>query len=359
LSGCDPSDSPRRVPDAEPGAAGLSEGVSEPPDIPTGTPILTEVLSVSDAVELEAGWALLDSRARRIHLLDPEGSLIRSVGRRGQGPGELGHPAALILDADGFGVVDTPGSRVDRFRGDGTFIETRRISPKSCRGGGVVIAASGSPYPSDSIHIAFRCANPATGEVRLVVERIGPEGTGREVGSRFLFDLSSGAGSVFAFPLFAAEEGRVVMGVSTDPCLSILGGDATESTRCHPDPIAVALPEAERRAFDSLSAELEARLPGSRVPTPTHLPLFEAVFVTPSGLVVRRILGTDRRRLELIESDGTGVAPLGIPDHEMSWVGPRSVIATWEVETGTAMRIYSLSALVGPAAAPGAGGAPE
>jgi len=301
------------------------------------------VLSVNDAIELDRGWIILDIRAHRIHLLNHDGEVVRSIGREGEGPGELDLPRALVVDPQGFGVVDVRGSRLDRFSADGDYLETRLLSSDGCLQGGTLVAASGSPDDDAPLFLAFRCASGVTGVVSMTVERITPDGTTTQVGGRRLFDLASGDGGVLSAPLFSERNGTVAFGSSTDPCLTLIDATGDESTVCHPHPEPVPLPIAERLKFDSLATALEARLPGSRLPTPEVLPFIEAVFLSPSGLFVRRVLGTHARLLERIGPGMDQAVRLMIPPHDASWVGNNSVLAIWETETGTAIGIFPLA----------------
>lgn len=49
----------------------------------------------------EANLHILDGQAARILVVGPDGSLVRTVGRQGEGPGEFNRPTELIVAHDG------------------------------------------------------------------------------------------------------------------------------------------------------------------------------------------------------------------------------------------------------------------
>lgn len=74
------------------------------------------------------GLILADGVTGSALLLDPEGSLVRSVGRRGPGgPGEFRTPGGAVLAADGsIWVADRPGGRTILFDSAGVPVRTVR-----------------------------------------------------------------------------------------------------------------------------------------------------------------------------------------------------------------------------------------
>ncbi len=66
-------------------------------------------------VAWDAGAALLyvaDTQAHQIKAFDMTGRLVRSIGRRGEGPGEFNFPTYLALSRDGLVVADTMNARI-------------------------------------------------------------------------------------------------------------------------------------------------------------------------------------------------------------------------------------------------------
>ena len=66
---------------------------------------------------------ILDSQSEHILVVAPDGSLVRTVGGRGQGPGEFGNVSSAIVARDGSYTV-LSSSRVDLLAPDGTFVRS-------------------------------------------------------------------------------------------------------------------------------------------------------------------------------------------------------------------------------------------
>ena len=68
---------------------------------------------------------IFDSQSEHILVVGPDGSLVRTVGGRGEGPGEFGNVSSAIVARDGSYTV-VGSSQVDLLAPDGTFV--RRVT---------------------------------------------------------------------------------------------------------------------------------------------------------------------------------------------------------------------------------------
>ena len=69
-----------------------------------------------------------DRRALKIHVFDPTGGFVRSVGRRGRSPGELLDISCIEVDSDGrLWVGDGMNRRINRFAADGELLSSYPI----------------------------------------------------------------------------------------------------------------------------------------------------------------------------------------------------------------------------------------
>ena len=66
---------------------------------------------------------VFDSQSEHILVVGPDGSLVRTVGGRGEGPGEFGNVSSAIVARDGSYTV-LGSSRVDLLEPDGTFLRS-------------------------------------------------------------------------------------------------------------------------------------------------------------------------------------------------------------------------------------------
>ena len=89
-----------------------------------------ELFRVGDAVLLgNGGLALANTGDTEILLLAEDGSLVRRVGGRGEGPGEFGIITALLAADAGFLTYDTRLGRLSSFSETGEFLTSSRLSP--------------------------------------------------------------------------------------------------------------------------------------------------------------------------------------------------------------------------------------
>lgn len=70
---------------------------------------------------------VLESQAQEIRVFGPDGDWLHTIGRQGEGPGELKNAAAMGWGPDGIlRVVDYGNGRISDFRPDGTFLTSHR-----------------------------------------------------------------------------------------------------------------------------------------------------------------------------------------------------------------------------------------
>ena len=92
----------------------------------------------------------------RATIWTPDGSLIREVGRPGEGPGEFAGGFDIQVHREGFLTIDDRGQRFTSFANDGTFIETIPFPPRSLTSGGrgvrpVALVDDGSVFASPMV----------------------------------------------------------------------------------------------------------------------------------------------------------------------------------------------------------------
>lgn len=111
------------------------------------------------AVDTTGSVYVLDQRDRRVVVLDRDGRLERTIGRAGQGPGELGPISTDLGIADGrLFVFDLRRKTVDEFAVDGTFVDQRVITAAPIPGFAVSFAADRMAVASGSMEPEGRLA---------------------------------------------------------------------------------------------------------------------------------------------------------------------------------------------------------
>lgn len=118
-----------------------------------------ETFSAVPAVAFDAAGSLyvLDRDNARVLVFDRTGRFVRAVGRKGQGPGELGLPLQMTVMADGRVVIfDLVNNAFSIFDSDGTYrtlvrapmgIRAAQAGSMRAHGAGVVLAGSQLPDP--------------------------------------------------------------------------------------------------------------------------------------------------------------------------------------------------------------------
>lgn len=103
----------------------------------------------SVAFDSKGNLHILDEGANHVVVVDPEGALLRTVGKAGGGPGELQSPVVLaLLSDDRLAVFDfgRPGA-FDVFGPDGVFVESVTIDMTS----GMLPSSTLLPLPDDRL----------------------------------------------------------------------------------------------------------------------------------------------------------------------------------------------------------------
>ena len=91
--------------------------------------------------DAQANLHIFDSQAEHIVVVGPDGSLIRTVGGQGEGPGEFGGATTAIVGRDGSYTV-MGFSRIDLLEPDGAFVRSITMDPMTTG-----IAMGGVPLP--------------------------------------------------------------------------------------------------------------------------------------------------------------------------------------------------------------------
>jgi hypothetical protein len=113
------------------------------PQTPAATYLLKEELSIGNGddenyifsgrgaidVDNEGNIYLLDGRNRRVQIFDKQGRFIRTIGRRGSGPGEWMAPMDMAVDTKNkkIYVLDSINKKITRYCVDGKLEHEKRI----------------------------------------------------------------------------------------------------------------------------------------------------------------------------------------------------------------------------------------
>ncbi len=99
---------------------------------------------------------VLETKAHRIAILNSNGALLRTIGSRGNGPGEFNFPTHIWIDHQGFVyIVDSMNFRVQIFNNDGEWVsmfgQVGDATGYFARPKGIAVDSKGNIYVVDAL----------------------------------------------------------------------------------------------------------------------------------------------------------------------------------------------------------------
>jgi sugar lactone lactonase YvrE len=106
-----------------------------------------------------------DTLGHKVVVFGTDGSLIRTIGKRGTGPGEFNFPTAVTLSAGKLYVVDAMNFRIEAFSTDGEFVnafgQLGNQSGTLMRPKGIAADTDGNLYIVDALFETIQVFDPA------------------------------------------------------------------------------------------------------------------------------------------------------------------------------------------------------
>ena len=279
---------------------------------------------MTDAAYSAGRWYVTDPKATRVHILDSTGVLLRSIGRRGRGPGEFLTPSTIAAADNRVYVAQMTIPDVSVFDSTGKFLHFLHAE-KPCGAGGVVTLAVGG----GELFVLRRCLEMPRG-YRLQVERA--QGDRLVVWPAIADTIRFRRPGIIPLtvPILAADAERVVFGNGSTPCLRVFrrNDGREETSRCLIEIARVATTPDERA---SLQKSLR-----NRVEIPDSLPRVNEVLLLDSRLIVQTFESSDLLswiELPWTPSEGNTGRLLGRPRTRESYMSAVSqLVVTDDVE---------------------------
>ena len=147
---------------------------------PVDTVVSTEsglLAAASDlGVTRDGTLLVLDAGSHSLHIIDPEGRHLRTVGRMGSGPGEFSSPSSLAVLGDTILVVDSRNGRLQSIALDGTPLASRSLPPgyppAVAAAGWFVVPTLGIDSILARIHAADGTRGADIGEIQGTISRM-------------------------------------------------------------------------------------------------------------------------------------------------------------------------------------------
>ncbi len=303
---------------------------------PGASHLLPEVLSVTDALEREGRWIILDRRMGKIHFLDPAKGLIRSLGRKGKGPGEFESPVALALKDSTLWVLNQGGLSLDRLSMEGELVTRRRLEGGGCLvglGKALVTLERGDPF------LLRFCPATVPGPGTAWVEQVSEEGKLTALVSLPLGDPGSRKIHFLREPVLTGRGTSLFLGTLDTPCLQDLSGsDGNPEVLCLPPYNRPAIPEEKREEVQGMFRGI-AKLGLLPLGVSAEMPWYDRVFAVPGGLVFRRFRSMEERELVLVGENGTNRI-IEQPFPEKVFVGERTILVAEDRIQGTEITVF-------------------
>jgi hypothetical protein len=223
---------------------------------------------------------VVEGRLALIRVYDENGGYLRSIGRKGQGPGEMQMPIYVqITTQDEVLVHDYPGQRLSYFSLDGTFLRQKstastgspfvpiRMDPQ----GNLTTIAAFAPQPMGGKQLRFFNADLE------LVSMIAKE----ERDMRKTFDIGKPTWFCDVFP-----SGQIVWGDSQEYILNILNNDCTLIRRISKEHDPLEISGEDRASYrEFYAASLER---GLKIQFRSHYPAFGDINVDDEGRIFVR-----------------------------------------------------------------------
>ncbi len=316
------------------------EAVEPPPPAIEGT-LHPEIARVDAARRGPEGWLLVDTRIRAVHRLDRDGGYLGTLGRRGEGPGEMLDPVQVVHGGESIWIVDRGRRIVHQFDASGAFVTTFDPAVASCDGA----IPEGIAWADPDLFVLVVCTRMSPPGIHFAVLRF-PDGRGpaevvlNEEGPSLAQSL------VPVLPVLGTAEGGFWWGTTARTCLSRHAPDGRPiETRCLRDAIRVAIPDSLRAQLESVPG-LAAR--GISFEVPEHFPAFDGIFAGPMGdPLILSLRGDEARALDRVHPDGRVERIVELLPRT-SFVDGGELLTVWDELEGARIRITPLDLLHNP-----------
>jgi len=282
--------------------------------------------------------AVLDSRNNnRVHLFDATGTLLRTVGGKGGGPGEMEYPQGIAVDRNGrLSAVDAAKSALLRWDAQGTPLPEQRLDLGYGRVWGMVQLHGDDIYaavdligeamavrrlerwaPTDTQRIDSTVApKPAMTRFRCVGLTLPPLFTGE-----LTFAVADDQVAVThqsAYVIDVYRNGARVRSVRRD--VALVKASVADAVKLYPEGLMVS--------FGSETCTTPAAEVGEKVGVAPTLPLVRAMRVAPDGSlwVERYTFSGETPRTDVFDAEGHYLGTVSGRSLPLGFLGPDLVL---------------------------------
>jgi hypothetical protein len=276
---------------------------------------------------------VLDTRLSEVKVLGPGGELVRTLGREGDGPGEVRRPGDMFIAGDGAVCMlqGFPG-RVVKVKADGTPAGEAKYGTGQPGAGQFAVMLRGLPHPGGMVlaGITMSFGSSSVSDQEYFLSLCAPDGTRRQqlLAKQSRVDYADFAldelGMDFVWQRLAGlPDGRLYVAPERNEYrVSVYGPDGQvmrEITRAYqPPPRSAAQKEQARRILEAIGANYPTR--PKRLSVEATAPAVAGIWVTDDGRVW--VLTGDEQpgrpkgtwcMLDVFAPDGTFEQQLALP----------------------------------------------
>lgn len=239
---------------------------------------------------------VLDTRLSEVKVLGPDGELVRTLGREGDGPGEVRRPGDMFIAGDGAVCMlqGFPG-RVVKVKADGTPAGEAKYGTGQPGAGQFAVMVRGLPHPGGMVlaGITMSFGSSSVSDQEYFLSLCGPDGTRRQqlLSKQSRVDYADFAldelGMDFVWQRLAGlPDGRLYVAPERNEYrVSVYGPDGKpvrEITRAYQSPPrSAAQKEQARRILEAIGANYPTR--PKRLSVETTAPAVAGIWVTDDG----------------------------------------------------------------------------
>jgi hypothetical protein len=271
------------------------------------------------AINSAAEIFILDFQSKDVRVFDTAGAYLRTIGRQGAGPGELGFPLDIAMDAaDRLWVMDLRNNRYSIFASTGELLKEERRTVLATAGGRPLrgrIGSDGSFSDAGSGISGRRTASETVFRFDATMALIGQVALPPPPADGRCFTVEGGAGQCLSIPFGRQSlwtlDGRghiYVVARSDEYRIAELSPTGDTLRIIMRDVAAAAVQAAER---DSAMKAVTEQAGGTVRPNPSEVPsrkpFMDGLFVSANGEVwVRRVnaAGEAGSRFDVFDGDG-------------------------------------------------------
>jgi 6-bladed beta-propeller len=253
----------------------------------------------------------LDGKECLIKVFDPEGRFVRTIGKKGQGPGEFSVPSRIILTSeDEVVALDAGNRRLSFFKKDGTLV--KELSTAKWMFLRFRVSSRGDIY-------ADQAAVSEQGDVVLQISKFSPDLSSSIVLATEPRERAPNRVNAFppGFQHGVTRDGGLVWAVDSRYEITVVGPDGKPRLKILKDPEPNPIREEARKAI--IEEDFKGLPAGITLDIPSHFPPIRTLVVADTDHIIVRTYVKHREGghvHDVFDPEGRFVAQFSLGEEE-------------------------------------------